>query len=365
MKKFLSFAFLACILGSGIAMAQDGKSGITFKSTLYDYGTLKEDDGVAYHDFTFTNTGNSPLIIQRVTSSCGCTTPDWPKEPIAPGKTSEIKVGYNPHGRPGPFTKTITVFSNSETPSLVLQIKGNVAPHVKTIDEIYRIPVGDNLRFEKNHIPFRRMFLGSTYTDTLKFMNSSTETVKVAVNASGMDFLKINVVPESVKPKEFGNIIVTYIPDKRNDWGFLVDRFVLVVNGQPINNAPLSVSGSIEEDFSKLTQKELDSAPKISVDNAVYDFGDHPDNENVNHNFVIKNEGKSDLIIRKIKASCGCTTVTPDKEILKPGETTNIQASFRTSGYSGRQSKIITIITNDPKNSTLILRLTGNVVKSK
>lgn len=365
MKRIVAIAGLLVTIGLGTAIGQTSKARITFTNSVFNYGDIKEDDGMAYHEFTFTNTGKSPLILQRVLSSCGCTVPKWPKEPIAPGKTGKISVGYNPHGRPGPFHKSITVYSNAETPTVILHIKGNVIPHVKTIDEIYRIALGDAIRFERIHIPFRRIYIGKTYTDTLTFLNFSDKPISVTPNIRGKNYLSVKITPQKVEPGKFGKIVVTYDPGKRNDWGFLVDRFSLSVNGKTINSSPITVSASIEEDFSKLSAEELAKAPQVTFNTTSYDFGNKPEGEKVEYSFTIKNSGKSDLIIRKIRSSCGCTTVSPDKKLLKPGESTQIKASFRTTGYSGRQTKTITVITNDPKHSTMILRITGNVVKKR
>lgn len=363
MKKILMISVFAALAYS--VAAQNAVPKINFKTSIYDYGKIKEDDGVANYSFEFTNTGNAPLIIQRVTTSCGCTSPVWPKEPIAPGKGGKITVGYNPAGRPGPFAKTITIYSNAETPTVILQIKGEVIPHVKTIDEIYMTPVGEQLKFEKIHFSLGRIFLGKTYTDTIKFINKSSEPVKVKANLQGMAFMQVKVNPEVVKPNQIGALILTYDPNKRQEWGFVVDRFTISVNDKAINNNPLTITASIEEDFSSLSQKDLENAPRAEFNTLQYDFGTVKSGDPVNYDFVLKNTGKSDLIIRKIKASCGCTTATPSKSVLKPGESTEISASFRTAGYSGRQGKTITVITNDPRNSTLILRITGNVDKGQ
>jgi hypothetical protein len=95
-------------------------------SSLYDFGDVKEADGPVTHVFKVKNSGDAPLVITKVTASCGCTTPDWTKEPIAPGKTGEVKATFDVNGRVGPFTKTISVFSNGSSGSYVLTIKGNV-----------------------------------------------------------------------------------------------------------------------------------------------------------------------------------------------------------------------------------------------
>lgn len=338
---------------------------IDFAQTKHDYGKISEDDGVAYHEFEFVNNGDAPLIIKKVNTSCGCTTPQWSKAPVAPGQKGTIKVGYNPQGRPNKFTKSITVLSNAKTPTVVLQISGFVNPHIKTIDEIYKIEVGD-LRFEKTHLSMGKLVLNSKVVDTLKFLNKGLMEAKVTIDTKARKFISIAVEPAAVKPNEIGNIIVTYFPSERNDWGFVNDRFTLNINGKEFQSNPISISGSIEEDYSGYSAQQLADAPMVDFNTTAYDFGaNYPEGTPVEFDFIIKNIGKSDLIIRKVKASCGCTTVNPSKTVLKPGESSNIKAKFRTNGYSGRQSKSITVITNDPKRPTMVLRLSGTVVKDK
>jgi hypothetical protein len=102
------------------------QDSIVFVSTTHDYGTIVQGaDGNS--EFRFTNKGKSPIILSHVQASCGCTVPEWPKEPILPGKTSSIKVTYNT-ANVGSFGKTITVSSNAANSTVVLTIKGNVTP---------------------------------------------------------------------------------------------------------------------------------------------------------------------------------------------------------------------------------------------
>ncbi len=104
--------------------AQDTKPKIEFKSEVIDYGEIaKGSDGV--RQFEFTNTGNAPLVISRVYSSCGCTIPKKPENPIAPGGTGVIEVKYDTK-RVGPIRKTISVYSNAEEPTKAIKIKGTV-----------------------------------------------------------------------------------------------------------------------------------------------------------------------------------------------------------------------------------------------
>ncbi len=105
--------------------------GMVFENETIDYGTIEQNaDG--QREFAFTNNGDKPLIIMSATGSCGCTVPDAPKEPIAPGAKAVIKVKYDTN-RVGPFTKTVTVTSNASATPKTLTIKGEVkAPAAKT-----------------------------------------------------------------------------------------------------------------------------------------------------------------------------------------------------------------------------------------
>ena len=123
MKKLL--VYLTVFVGMA-SFAQTGPK-IEFKEETINYGEVEKgkDDGIRI--FEFTNTGDAPLIITNAKSSCGCTVPEWPKEPIAPGEKSQIKVQYNMN--PGPISKTITIESNAvNKPNgmIPLRIKGTV-----------------------------------------------------------------------------------------------------------------------------------------------------------------------------------------------------------------------------------------------
>lgn len=128
MKKLIAILCVAFI--SIGATAQEKIAKIEFKTDVIDYGTIdKGSDGVRI--FEFTNTGNAPLIISNVKSTCGCTVPKKPKGPILPGATGQIEVKYDTN-RVNPIRKTITVTSNAETPTVALKIKGLVVDPSKT-----------------------------------------------------------------------------------------------------------------------------------------------------------------------------------------------------------------------------------------
>jgi len=98
-------------------------------SAAYDFGTI-EEGAIVEHDFKFRNDGEYPLILNNISTSCGCTTPEWPKDPIEPNQTSSIKVRFDSKHKEGPQVKTITVYANTEPANTELRLKGivNAAP---------------------------------------------------------------------------------------------------------------------------------------------------------------------------------------------------------------------------------------------
>jgi hypothetical protein len=96
--------------------------------TIHDFGAISANSGGVLADFEFTNSGDSPLTIRTVTTSCGCTEVQWPAKPIPPGKSGTIRVTYTPDANTGPFMKQIDVAVNSGAMPLVLRVKGSVKP---------------------------------------------------------------------------------------------------------------------------------------------------------------------------------------------------------------------------------------------
>jgi hypothetical protein len=133
MKKLL-ITFVSVISLCGFALAQNATTPapavnknapeIVFTETLHDFGTIPYDGNGSY-EFVFKNTGKEPLVLSDVRASCGCTTPEWPREPIKKGAKAVIKVKYNTK-IVGSFNKSVYVTSNAKTNKVTLIIKGTV-----------------------------------------------------------------------------------------------------------------------------------------------------------------------------------------------------------------------------------------------
>lgn len=358
MKRFIIITALFSI--GLLTNAQQVGPNISWDEPSFDFGDVKEAGGKVSHKYVFTNTGNAPLVLTNVRPSCGCTSSDYTKQPIAPGGKGYVSAAFDPNRRAGKNSKSITVTTNSKPPTTTLRFTVNVLPKPKTIEDDYPRVIGE-LRLKTNHLALMKVNTNEIKDGELEVVNTQDHDLTITFR-NVPAHIKINAIPETLKPKMKGKIVVKYDASMKNDYGFLMDRVVIGINGNTNQNKNrLSVSATIQEDFSKLTPEELSNSPKIEFEDKVFNFGTLEKGESVNHVFVFKNTGKADLIIRKTKSSCGCTVVKPSSSVIKAGESAELKVKFNSAGKRNKQNKSITVITNSPTNSQVVLRVTGFV----
>jgi hypothetical protein len=328
-------------------------------TTDHDFGKFKEEAGTQTFDFVVYNNGDAPLVISQVTASCGCTTPGWTKEPIPPKGVGKVSAAYDPAGRPGVFEKTLSISSNSQPNPVVLTIKGEVVAKEPTVEDLYRFPIGA-IRFESNHLAFTNVKKTEKRIRVMPIINTSSEPVKIEFENLPVH-LMIKANPETLKPGEKGIIEGTYDGTKNPNWGNVSDMVKVKLNGVSQENVYLYVSANLVEDFSGLTKEELDNAPVFKLETTSVDFGTMLQNTTKEVIFPFTNTGKRDLVINYVRSTCGCTAVQQGAPVVKPGESSSIKAVFSGGTYSGKQTKSIYVYTNDPKNSEVVLMLTGDV----
>jgi len=363
MKQLHIILFFVLLLAGNTGLrAQFRQPAISFEKMNHNFGVVKEADGIVEHVFTFSNTGSEPLIIKNVRSTCGCTVPDWSKEPIMPMGKGTIKVSFNPANRPGAFRKGITVMSNAREPNTTLYVVGLVQPKKKTVADEYPMQM-DGVRFKSNHMAVTRIKKGEIKTDTLKIYNNS-DISKIITIPDAPAHLRFEFHPSKLMPKQKGEIIVHYDSDKVDDWGFVMEKVFLYFNGIKFVSNLLAISATVEENFEHLTVEQMKKAPKMDFEEEAFNFGTITRGEIIKHVFNFKNTGKEKLIIRKMNSTCGCTVSEPSAYEILPGESGHIDVTFNSTGKIGKQFQTITLITNDPHKNTKLLRVIGTVKSS-
>lgn len=353
---------LAVLLAISInyVFAQDAAPAFNFETTTHNFGKVEETGGPISYTFSFTNTGNAPLVIQNVHPSCGCTTPDWSREPIQPGKTGFIKAEYNPMNRPGAFNKSLTVTANTNPSVTRLFIQGTVNPKPRTIADDYPAKIG-GLRARYRSFNFGRITTEKPVTRNFDVYNDSGQPITFLDKMDAPGYIHITVNPKTLQPKTKGSIAVTYDPAGKKDLGFVTDRVSLYTDESDQPRKIFMVVASIEEYFPPMTAEELANSPRLSFDKTSYDFGIIKQSDKVTTQFVMTNKGKSPLKIRQTKANCGCTVAQLPKNTLAPGESQTVKVTFDPTGRRGVQQKSVSIFSNDPTNPTQMITIKARV----
>ncbi|MDR1226130.1 MAG: DUF1573 domain-containing protein [Prevotellaceae bacterium] len=345
------FSTITTLLFASAVLAQ-----MQFSKTQHDFGQVQETGGEIAYSFEFTNTGKAPVIITDVKSSCGCTTPEWTKQPVLPGKTGFVKAIFDPKDRPGIFDKEITVSTKSE--QVKLKITGEVIPKTKGTADIYPRTMG-SLRLKSNNIPFSNIYNTATASETLAIINTGNTPLSIAF-ASVPEHITLSVQPQTLKANETGTITCVYNAFKKNDWGYVTDRVGVTINGKSDKGYELTVSASVDEDFSAVNEANAPVAQFASRSITVE--GHVKQGDSKEFSISITNNGKSDLLIRKVTTNCDCISLAGNNPTnIKAGQAAELKATFNPGRLKGKVNKTVTVITNAPKQFSTVVRVSATV----
>lgn len=353
MKIFHWSVIWLVIISSLQVFAQPSSASFSVKE--YDFGEINEGIKAEYQ-FVFKNTGSKPIKINSVHASCGCTTPEWSSEAIEPGKTGFVKAIYNSTGRPGGFTKTITVMADDSQEPIILTIKGNVKPK---LNDVYVKDTIGGLAFENIFIPINNLPSNETKEFTIQFKNiTKAETINIQPKFEHSPAFIPTVNKYSLKPGDVATLTIKAIGEKGTESKLepnklFNEKIVMFTNEKENSKKEILLNGTFIKIY---TDKELAQLPKIQFEKLEFDAGKIIQGEKVNYAFKFKNAGGGMLKIESAKPSCGCTASAPRKSEIEPGETSQIEMTFDSTGRTGPQSKTITVISNDPMNPTIVLK---------
>ncbi|MDD3878122.1 MAG: DUF1573 domain-containing protein [Bacteroidales bacterium] len=358
MNKFIC-VFFGLLLFS-VHLKSQNDEFLKFDITEHDFGLVKEELGTVSCTFEYTNMYNKPVTIQRVVAGCGCTASEYTQTPVRPGRKGTVKVTYNANNRPGRISQVVTIITDiEENPNFTVAIKGEVIPREPSKLDLYPIAMG-NLRLKSSHLAFEDIKNTQSKTLSLELYNNWTQTMTLSI-ASISDFITYRFEPEQLRPEEEGRLIITYHADKKNDYGLIFDQLHLATNDADGPDKYFYISANIMEDFSYMSLNELRNAPNMEFEELAFDFDTISEGEKVTHKFTFINNGLSDLRLRKIATSCGCTASEVSSDIIRPGESAWIIVDFDSHGKRGQQRQTITIINNNPHDPVIQLVMHGFV----
>ncbi|GHT36346.1 hypothetical protein FACS189414_4480 [Bacteroidia bacterium] len=364
--------FITFLLISAQAIAQKGAE-ISSDLQTYDFGVITESEEPATHIFTIKNTGTSPLVINRITASCGCTQPEWSKAPIAPGATGEVKVSYNPKGRPGPFYKNIAINSNAKTNRLTLYIKGTVATRSAAVAQpviSYPYNIGD-LKLQTKSILYSRIYPGETGEETIHIKNEGKASLSVRTDKLP-NYLTVDVSPQTLKPGDTGEISLMLKADNVKRMGHISVHVPLIVesDGKKKTENDLEVSANIIDNFTHISSAEKAKAPVAQYSLTLLDFGKLPEKSSSiipfigglgkeSESLTITNTGQSTLLIYSVSCDNELIDISGGKKELKQGASSEYKISIRPKEVKAKLEAYITIVSNDPNGPVRLIKVTA------
>lgn len=333
---------------------------------VYDFGDILVADGPVKCSFTLKNIASFPITIDNIISSCGCTTPVWPRTAIEPGKKATIAVTFTNDQGPFPFDKTLTVYISRLRRPVLLHVRGVSHERNKPLGERFPDHLGP-LGLRTNEVDLGNLEQGKAKADRIAVANLSAEplTVEMVMADPGLSFaFSQNPIP----PRSTATLSISYDSGASGvaHWGRHNYRARFLLNGK-LHSDPLVVRVFLRDDFSSWSAEQVAAGAKASPLQSYFEFGEVAAGTHIDARYQIKNTGKSDLIIRTVEfesgegASRAARVESRCPITVRPGATATLKVSLRTDGLSGEVLDVLTLVTNAPSKPLVNLFLTGYV----
>ena len=349
--KRIVFLIICITIGLEVSFAQ-GDGNITFNEKKHDFGVIPEKGGSVSFDFVLTNNSNTPLLINKVTTSCGCTTPSWTKTPIEPKKSGTITVSYNPDRRLGAFIKSITVYTNLNTTPIMLQISGDVtdAPVPKKPEEIYPVALGNYLLKSKD-LDFGKLSSSDSKTISLEVFNNSDKPVTQKITPP--KYFTINYSPV-IEPNKESTIDVIFHAKEYGKYGYEKGDLIFYIDGK---KQIFPYSALILDNFSSWDPSRKSNAGKVNANTTEINFGNFT--TGTSRTLKLSNSGNSVLNIRNIQSSSPWVVPSKTTFVINKGEIVEIKVNVDKSKITSPFVSTLSIISDDPLNPILEVKVTA------
>lgn len=340
-----SFLIIILLLAIRTVCAQPRLSS---NKETHNFGQIEWKKPVTV-EYTITNTGDRPLVLTNVNTSCACSVADWTKEPIAPGSKGMVKATFDAKAL-GRFNKSISIYSNA-TPHLVyLNFTGEVVQEIKDYTKTHPYAIG-NIRIDCDEFAFPDVYRGQQSTLTFSIANLSDRPYE-PVLMHLPPYLKMESDPPVLLKGKKGTVKLTLDAAQLQDYGLTqstvyLSRFAGDKVGDD-NEIPVSVI--LLPDFSRMTAADSLNAPAIRLSETDIDLSvPLIEKKKVTHDILIANAGKTPLVISKLQVFNSSVGVSLKKAVLPPDGMTKLKVTIHKRDEGNKKHRLrILMITNDP-----------------
>lgn len=353
----ITITLIFCTLCSAGVSAQQQ---LTFEPSTWDFGSIEETDGPVSHTFTGRNTSDRPLVILDVTTTCGCTVPNFSRKPVLPGDETQITVTYDPAGRPGSFDRELWVYSSERKRIATLTIRGSVVPRKKSIEELYPVDAGGGLRLTSTLCTFTYIYPGTPAQSAISCINTSDQPIDIELRhdpsiRSGL--LRVEC-PKRLEAGASGQINFSYlIPAEAPRYGTVRDALELFVNGKS-RGTTIVTHGIGADNPASLPKGE---EPRSEVSTNILKYGTVKHGAPVQAlSFTLTNTGPGELIVRAVECGKALSCSLEAGTKIPAGGSREVEVLFDPSGPGyGARSSFLLLITNDPLRPMRRIRTTA------
>lgn len=344
------------MLASWMALTASAQQ-ITTQHETVDCGQVKFRQPVTA-EFQMKNDGNAPLVIERVLSSCGCTTVDYPKRRIAPGENFVVKATYDAK-QMGTFYKQIGICAQGASSPFTLTMRGRVVETISNFDGSYDYALG-MLKADAQEVEFDDVNKGDRPVQRIHIFNP-TEQVMEPVVMHLPAYLTAQVSPSKVAPHHSAVVSLTLDSKRLHDFGLNQTSVYLGANpGDKISSdKEVVVSAVLLPSFENMTEDQKAQAPQISLSTENLDLGSFGRKKKLKGEILITNTGKSELEIRSMQMFTMGLQVSLGESKIKPGESEKLKVTAVAADLKKARAKRprILMITNDPDHPKVTIKI--------
>lgn len=335
-------------------------TSVRFDKTVHDFGDFGINDGSRSHTFTLTNNSDKPIVIQTVISSCGCTVPEWTKEPIPPGKQGTVTATFLNNQGPYPFDKLLSVYITGYTNPFTLHIRGVVHQKAFSVEDTHPVLM-ETLRLRKSELELGQIKQGTEKTDSVEVINTGKQPLLLRFKTHDGN-VKVYANPGKLNPGEKGYIVYTIDTRVKEEWGNVIYPVQVVINDKVNPVHSLTVKGSIKINTSSMTREQKEKGPIPQLDKSAYEFSEKKIGSSIETRFSMTNKGKGPLVIFKADFSHpGIKAEFPTT--VNPGETVSVLVSIPKTDTPGEVIYTVSLTTNAPSRPTINLLIYGKIIK--
>lgn len=350
--------FIIAILAS---VATSFAQSLRFEQVAHDFGVLAEDGGTRQCRFRYVNSSETPVVILRATTSCGCTTTEFSRKPIPAKGEGEVVVTFDPMNQPGRFSRKIVVHTSSG--STPLTISGNVTPRKRSDRELYSIDLGGGLAIDANSHAFGYVEHGRSSRSAFEIINFADHAITLRLTATESSGLLDVRYPSELKAGERATIDFGYAPTaERGVYGTVNDVLAVEVDGLR-SRLPIVINAIIVDNREKFAESE---PPSVQLSENFIKFGTLKcDSRCVTRRIKIENRGLSPLCVRKVECAEGAfkAHIEGSTVVASDSSTTLVVTLDPSKASMGAVVERLRLITDDPLSPMRTIKVSAIIEK--